>query len=227
MLFWFGGVNEYLEDFLARIDAPRLYQLEITFFNDIFFDTPQLIQFIGRTLKFNPPNDAHVAFDTGEASFRLQSQSSNFEDVRVTISCGEPDWQLSALAQICTSFFPFLSATETLYIEEYLYSKLNWKNGIENTEWLELLFPFTAVKNLYLTKEFESWVSPALQELTGGRMTEVLPTLQNLFLEGFQPSEPVQEGIGQFISSRQLTNHPITISSWDRNPEQGRLEDDD
>jgi len=221
MRLWFKGANEYLEDFLARIDAPRLYQLEMTFFNDIFFDTPQLIQFIGRTLKFNPPNEAHVTFDIREASFRLQSRPSNFT---VTILCGEPDWQLSALALICTSFLPFLSATETLYIEEYLYSnsKLDWKNGIENTEWLELLFLFTAVKNLYLTKEFESCISPALQELTGGRMTEVLPTLQNVFLEGFRPSEPVQEGIGQFISGRQLTNHPITISSWDRNPKQGR-----
>jgi hypothetical protein len=32
----FGGVNEYLEDLLARIDAPRLFRLWITFFNDFF-----------------------------------------------------------------------------------------------------------------------------------------------------------------------------------------------
>jgi hypothetical protein len=226
--FQFGGVNEYLEDFLARIDAPRLYWLEIMFFNDIFFDTPQLIQFIGRTLTSNPPNEAHVAFDDWEVRLRLQSESSDFETVRVTISCRELDWQLSALTQIWTSFLPFLSATETLYIEEYSSSILDRKDGIENTEWLELLFPFTAVKNLYLTKQFGQCIPPALQELTGGRMTEVLPTLQNLFLEGFQPSEPVQEGIGQFISGRQLTNHPITISSWNRYPKQGRsLEVDD
>ncbi len=47
-------------------------------------------------------------------------------------------------------------------------------------------------------------------------MTAVLPTLQNLFLEGFQPSESVEEGIGRFISGRQLTNHPVTVSSWDK-----------
>src|SRR5258708_8808468 len=55
MTLGFKGVSEYLEDLLARIDAPRLYRLWIIFFNDIFFDTPQLIQFIGRTLTFKPP----------------------------------------------------------------------------------------------------------------------------------------------------------------------------
>jgi len=223
--FWFKGVNEYLEDLLARIDAPRLYQLWIIFLNDIDFDTPEFIEFIGRTLTFEPPNEAHVAFNGTHAWFNLQPQASNFEKVKVTISCGEPDWQFSALAQICTSLLPFLSATESLYIYEDLPPnlKLDWDDGIENTEWLEFLFPFTTVKNLYLSREFGPRIAPTLQELTGGRMTEVLPTLQNIFLEGFQPTKSAQEGIGQFISGRQLTNHPITISSWNRHWHPGHV----
>jgi hypothetical protein len=34
-----------------------------------------------------------------------------------------------------------------------------------------------------------------LQELVGRRTTEVLPTLQNLFLEELQPPGPIQEGM--------------------------------
>jgi hypothetical protein len=34
-------------------------------------------------------------------------------------------------------------------------------------------------------------------------------------LEGLQPSEPVQEGIAQYISARQLTNRPVAISIWE------------
>jgi hypothetical protein len=215
MAFWFGGVNEYLEDLLARIDAPRLHRLWITFFNDIFFDTPQLIQFIGRTLTFKPSNKASVGFIGGSALFVLRSLASNFEEVQVTISCRELDWQLSALAQICTLFLRFLSTTESLYLFE-LALTVDWKDDIENTEWLQLLLPFTAVKNLYLFKQLAPRIAPALQDSTGGRVTEVLPTLQNIFLQGFQPSESVEEGIGHFISGRQLTNHPITISSWDK-----------
>jgi len=87
---------------------------------------------------------------------------------------------------------------------------------------LELLVPFTAVKNLYLSKQFAPRIAPALQELTGDRTTEVLPSLENVFLEGFLPSEPVEEGIRQFISARQLANRPVAISVWERDPEQER-----
>ena len=56
----FKGVNEYLEELVARIDAPRLRSMGTTFFNDIYFDTPELIQFI--TLTFEAPKDLHVIF---------------------------------------------------------------------------------------------------------------------------------------------------------------------
>jgi len=79
---------------------------------------------------------------------------------------------------------------------------------------LGLLLPFTAVKNLYLSKQISPHIAAALQEVTGGGTTEVLPNLQNLYLEGFQLSESVQEGIAQFVSARQVTNHPVAISAW-------------
>jgi len=213
-VFSFRGVNEYLEDLLARIDAPRLYRLWITFFNDIFFDTRELIHFIGRTRAFKPPNEAHAVFDSGFARFELQPQASNVEYLQVTILCKVPNWQLSALAQICTSFLPLLSMTEGLHIHESHF-EVNWGDDIESTEWLQLLLLFTAVKNLHLSKQFASRIASVLQQLTGDQKIEVLPTLQNLFLEGFQPLEPVQEGMTQFISARQLTDHPIAVFSWD------------
>ena len=55
---------------------------------------------------------------------------------------------------------------------------------------------------------------PALQELAEDRSTEVLPTLQNIFLEEPQPSGTVQACIQQFIAMRQAINHPITVSLW-------------
>jgi hypothetical protein len=46
--FLFKGANKYLEEFVARIDTPRLFRLSTQFFNDIGF-TPELNQFISRT----------------------------------------------------------------------------------------------------------------------------------------------------------------------------------
>ena len=56
--FVFGGVDEYLEDFVARIDVPLLNELDITFFRPIILDTPQLIHFVNRTPKFKPRDNA-------------------------------------------------------------------------------------------------------------------------------------------------------------------------
>jgi hypothetical protein len=49
MIFTSKGANEYLEDLVAQIDTPRLVLLSATFFNDIDFDTPQLIRFVSRS----------------------------------------------------------------------------------------------------------------------------------------------------------------------------------
>jgi hypothetical protein len=212
----FKGVYDYLEKLLALIDAPRLGQFSTTFFNDIEFNTPQLIRFVSRLSTFEAPNQAQVFFDSRTASFFLRPKASSVEYCRVKTSCRVPSWQLSSLAQICTTSFSLLSTTESLFIHEDGRLQLDWDDGIENFEWLELLLPFVAVKDLYLSKRFAPRIAPALQELTGGRTTEVLPTLQNLFLEGFEPSEPVHECIGQFISARQLTDRPVAISVWER-----------
>jgi hypothetical protein len=53
--FWFRGVSDYLENVVARIDAPQLGKLHITFFNQIVFDTPQFSQFISRTPSSKKP----------------------------------------------------------------------------------------------------------------------------------------------------------------------------
>jgi len=94
---------------------------------------------------------------------------------------------------------------------KYLYPDLVWKNDVENGQWLELLRPFTAVKNLYLSEEIQPGISSALQELVRGGTTEVLPSLQNIFLARFKPSGAFQEVIGQFVSARQLSGHPIAV----------------
>jgi hypothetical protein len=53
---------------------------------------------------------------------------------------------------------------------------------------------------------------PSLQELVGGRTTEVLPALQSLFLEELHPSGRFDKAIGKFVAARQLSNHPVAIS---------------
>ena len=214
--FRFKGVSEYLEDLVACIDAPQLKYLHITFFNDIVFDTPQLIRFLRQTPKLNALEKASITLWDRAAMIKFSSQTFRDRNFVVEISCKGLDWQLSSLEQVFSSCLPSLSMLENLYF--YEDSRPDWKDNIDNGLWLELLRPFSAVKNLYLSKNVASRVAPALQELVGDRTTEVLPTilpaLQNIFVRGLESSGSVQKGIGQFVAARQVTSLPITISRW-------------
>jgi hypothetical protein len=90
-------------------------------------------------------------------------------------------------------------------------SPLERQDDMEDTQWLDLLHPFTSVKDLALSAGSVPFVAPALQELSGERVREVLPALENLFLKGPQPSGPVKEAIGKFIAARQLAGCPVTV----------------
>jgi hypothetical protein len=214
--FEFKGVCEYLEDLVAHIDAPRLNILEVTFFNQIVFDTPQFLQFISRMPNLETFQKTNVAFRYDTVSIDLSSRTSGYGNLNVTIPCRELDWQVSAMEQICTLCLPPLSTLEDIYIYGRPYLQVDRQGNIENTLWLELLQPFTSVKNLHLSGEFARRIALALQELGGARTTAVLPSLQNIFLEGLQPSGTVQEGIQKFVAARQVTSHPIAVSHWDR-----------
>ena len=74
---------------------------------------------------------------------------------------------------------------------------------------------FTAVKGLYLSNAIPLRVARALQGLARERVvTDMLPSLQNIFVEGLRPTGPVHEAIGQFITARQLSNYPLTVDNW-------------
>ena len=209
----FKGVTEYLEELVIGIDTPQLDFLRITFFNQIDFDIPQLAQFINCTPTLRPLYRAYVEFYGNFTHVEL-SASSSTPNFTISISCREPDWQVSSIEQVCNSSLDPLSMVKDFYIG-HRYSQPNRKyDAIENTLRLQLLRPFTAAKNLYLSETFAPGIVAALQELIGDRITEVLPSLQNIFVQGLEPSGPFQENIGRVVAARRLSGHPIAIYDW-------------
>jgi hypothetical protein len=192
-----------------HITSSISWSVKTDLINQIVFDTPRIAQFINRTPKLGK-RDVSVLFGDHSAAVGLSPGT-----LRIAISRREPGWQLSSIEQVCNTSFHRLFTVEDLYIE-HRYRQLVWTgDAIENTLWLLLLLPFTAVKDLYLYKEFAPGIAAALQELDGGRITEVLPNLQNIFVKGLESSGPFQENIGLFVTARQLSNLTITISDWD------------
>jgi len=212
--FNFRGVSEYLDDLVARIDAPLLGSSRITFFPQLIYHIPRFAQFIGRTPSFMARDEAHVVFYNFQAILILPQTYGRLES---EIPCRPSDWQLSMLAQVCTSSLYLISSLEHLYIHDqkrFEGFRPCWQDDIENIQWLELLHPFTTVKALYLSRGITTRIIPALEELVGESAT-VLPALQSLFLEELHLSGPVQEAIDKFIAARRLSNHPVVVSHWD------------
>jgi hypothetical protein len=111
--------------------------------------------------------------------------------------------------QVFASSFPqaLIHSVERLCIAESESSQPRSQDDIEYDQWIELFHPFTAVKNLYLSRDFVPRIVPTLKELVGERITEVLPNLQSIYLEDPQESGFVPEAVRQFIAARQLSCH--------------------
>ena len=220
--FVFYGLSEYLEDVLADIDVPLLESILITFFHQPIFDIPQLAQLMGRTTRFQTPNEAHVYFNNFDllVGYHVPLTRTIGKMSGLTISSKEMNQQ-SSLEQVFTSFFPSVFKVEHLYIYEPGNPYLQWHYDYEGMHWPRIFDPFTAVKNLYLSKEFITHIAPVLYKLSEEGGTDVLPALQNIYL-GIRPSEdsePFQEFIAEFVAARQLASRPITVSFWERDPD--------
>jgi hypothetical protein len=211
--FTFEGASGYLEDIVNKIDAFQLDRLEIIL-DEPIFDTQQLAQFISRVPKLKTCNQVRLWLGDYRAAVNVfsLSKTTNNAFLRLQVWYGQRDVQMSPLVQLCTSFLPqaLISTVEGLIIDGESYDWRAEQGDNDLILWRELLQPFTAVKDLYLSWscEIPSRIAPVLQELVGERVFELFPVLQNISL---QTSRPVPEGIKQFVAARQLTSHPISV----------------
>ena len=201
-ILWFRGDSEYVEDIMSRIDVPLLNSMDITFFNQLVFDTPQLRRFISRTGIFRAPDCAAIFFDDDHVSVTASRTLS------LRISSKSSDWQLSSLSQLYDSALSPLPTLEHLEIRS---SREYWEDDMENVQWIDLLRMFPSVNDLILWAEEFRLVAPALDELDGEGVIEVLPALQTIVIEGYQPSEPDGKAIAKYIAKRQLLGCPVTV----------------
>jgi len=208
----FCGVSEYFEDFVAQIDTPLLNKLDITFFMDLIFEIPRLRHFVSRAERFKPLDQAVMKFN--DRAIWISDTDRFPRQFRLEILCERPDWQLPSMVQIFGQQLPLLSHVEQLQI---IQSRMSIDNpDMDSSLWLELFHLFIAVQSLRVSEKLLPPVAAALQELTGERTMEVLPALHSLSLEKLGASGPVQEGIRSFVASRQQSDHPVAVQSWER-----------
>jgi F-box-like len=219
---WFHGASAYFENLVARIDTPAITYVETWFFNQLDFDIPHFLHFIRRTQIPGSFGEARLHFvdkcvsidfchrdPTGGKEFRTA--------LSIKISCHALDWQVGCLAQICGKISPFVSNVERLLIDtrhsdcgsatNVLFP--DWEDYVDNPQWLEIFHAFSALQHMRIPRSLGEVIASALQELTGERVMDALPMLHHLYLPSSSAS--TQQAIVPFISSRQRSNHPVTV----------------
>ena len=216
--FEFRGVHEYLDDFVARVCAPRLHKIWITYFNQSFdFEVPHLCQFIENSEDLNRPMHCLVEFQYNLVTFSAGPttqipESGSFDDfprhMYVDVLCEGVDWQVSHLAQVLNQIYAVLSNTiHFAIISHPIFDPISPEPDMDDIEWPELLRPFSSVQTLFVSKEFSGHVSRSLEDLDiAGVNATVLPALDMLCLE-YQPMPSIQN----FIASRSESGHPVTL----------------
>ena len=215
--FQFQVMGEYIEDFVSRIDVPLLDKFNIAYFYQPVFDTHRLHDFLARIDNFKTPSHSRgiVTFEPSCIKFELELEPLSFE---LAILCRGIRRQVSSMAQLCSSSLHLPSTLERLDIRGSDYVPLWYRQGeVEDSDpqWLDLFRPFTGLKDLHLRRGIAQPCALALRDLSEERVTDVLPKLQNLFIESFETLGPTREALGRFVAMRQLSGPPVVLRSWD------------
>ncbi|KAH9058347.1 hypothetical protein EDB87DRAFT_1685321 [Lactarius vividus] len=204
----YRGISKYLDNLVTRIDAPRLGDIEITFFNQPTLDTQQLGLFIDRIEMQRPPLRADVLSSGGAISITF-SRPGDVTQLGLQISCEQIDWQLSSISDICNHLSSFLFNVENLGIETI--GPPSVPDDMNGEQWLRLIRIFDSAKDFRVAGELSTDILHALHQVDEER-TAVLPALRNLRVQ--EPSSmhgPLRDSVESFVTQRRLSGHPVQI----------------
>ena len=206
--FKYRGISKYLDNFVARIEAPRLRDIDITFFSQPTMDASELGKFIERTEMKTSLTKAEIQISP-QAIFISFQNSTTSRCLRVQIPCKQLDWQLSSIAQVCDQFSPFLFGVKTLAFNSNDFP--SGQGDVDGEQWLQLIHSFDAAKTLSIAGELSTGIVCALRPVNEGHMadTVVLPALRNLHVQQLMPLDsPFWDAARLLVTSRGLSCHP-------------------
>lgn len=180
------GSSVYLEDLVARIDTPQLKKLSINYTDQPNFEVSQMFSFINRlNCKIFQFGNAGVYFDVPpyDISFAFHEDvnlGSHFmleNAISLYIPGGGIELQVSNMTQVLHHTSARLADVVHLEIsaDGLEFNHQDW-GDIEESSWLNLLRPFTAMKKLCVVgDELPGIIVPALEGITGEMGIQLLP----------------------------------------------------
>jgi hypothetical protein len=215
--FSFKRDNAYSEDFVARINAPRLNSIDITYTEDDLRAT-ELSRFIERSnLRPTRLGHATIYFEFGKTFFFYPETNPDDTVITIEIESLEEDVlheQVVDMTRVLRQASVLLSDVVHLEIESDCSREIGEDDVTDNTWRLELFHPFIAVETLRISYQFVEGVAHAFEKMPVEMATQVLPALKSLHLEGPFTTSTMLEGLSSTF--RQACGRPLIITSDDR-----------
>lgn len=206
--FRFDGAAEFLEDLVARIEAPVLEQLHVKAFGWLASPIPQLPQFIGcsKVFKLSPSQTSIALGENDCVVSHLFRHLTSLGVIRLHFVCHGIGQRVSSLANLLRQPFPPLASVDQLNIDTHQAAP-DPEDRREYAQWLDILNLFSGVKKLDLYGTSSPVIASALEQSAPGSGQGVLPVLNTLRLGGPWEPAPIQS----FVAARQLSEHPISV----------------
>ncbi|KAH9169304.1 hypothetical protein EDB89DRAFT_2244767 [Lactarius sanguifluus] len=214
--FYYEGYSEYLEDFLAQIDTPRVDDFRIEYLAHEIIEATQLSRFLDRTenLKLDQFNRAKVTFCYSYVHVELNSsrpQGEHVAPLTLVMDGGGLDTQVLYVVQVLGQLAPMFSHVDHLdaHGDEVELSES------DIVDWIPFFHLFPAAETLHLSGGVIAYIVSALEDLANSEemATDVFPALHLIWLDDMDNNnfdEPVGS-IERFLAMRQLTGFPVTI----------------
>jgi len=210
--FQYRGSHTYLEDLVAQLDTPQLFDLTIQIDDQsIVWQFYQLFQFIDRAedLKLAQFRHAHAEIHSSNLFIHFNNAQTGQHTTHLTL--GKVDhtaYDQLQFAGALLSQAPAITST----VRNLSITLLSQMVGyLDHTTLLGFLYPFVTAETLCIRGGFTDIFPPMLNDLSDELITKVLPALHLLNFED-KPPELVKKLLLPFIKKRWFIGHPpLTI----------------
>ncbi|KAH9169010.1 hypothetical protein EDB89DRAFT_2231549 [Lactarius sanguifluus] len=190
--FEFRGGSKYLDELMAQIDTPRVEDVRIEF-TELDVQAPQFSEFIKRS-QFR---HAQVDFSTYDLDIKLDRPQGECHQANYSLMISESGLRDFTGADVLGQLVPMLSNVAHLSVLG--------EDSMDDDDVLPFLRLFPAVEAMDVHRKAAGYIASALEDIAEDMVTEVLPALELLLLDGDDNQ------LEQFLSSRRLSGRPVTI----------------